>query len=292
MKPPEEAALPPKASVPLPKPKSPQKPVVRQEPEEGAPATGSKKRLPRIGDTWTDPITGMQFVWVPGGTFQMGGGPWAGPRPEGGPDNEKPVHEVQLDGFWMGKYEVTQGQWQQFMGHKNMKVRGNNYPVAEASWNDAQNFISLLNIQSEGNYKFRLPTEAEWEYAARSGGKHEKYAGGSNVDAVAWYSENSGKSTHPVGQKSPNGLGLFDMSGNVWEGCQDVYNENAYSNHPRSNPLNTGGGRGGLSSDGALDRVLRGGGYYNTADVVRCTTRAGYPPDAGPGYGFRLVRTP
>ena len=183
------------------------------------------------GEEWRDPVTGMAFMWVPGGCYQMGD------TFGDGDEDEKPVHEVCVDGYWMGKYEVTQGEWQKIMGSNPSHFnKGDNYPVEKVSWNDAKEFIRKLNSKSNG-YKFKLPTEAEWEYAARSGGKKEKYSGSSDVDSVAWYNSNSGKSTHSVGTKAPNGLGIYDMSGNVWEWVEDIYSNNAYRNHSRNNPI-------------------------------------------------------
>jgi len=190
---------------------------------------------------------------------------------------------VRLDGFWLGKYEVTQSQWEKIMrSNPSKSSRGDNYPVENISWHDAKEFISRLN--SQGVERFRLPTEAEWEYAARSGGKPEKYAGGDDVSRVAWYGSNSDTS-HEVGSKAPNGLGLFDMSGNVWEWCEDVYDEDAYASHARENPLISGGGR---------ERVYRGGSWYSMyAKTVRTGSRFhGSPDRRNPEHGFRLVRIP
>jgi hypothetical protein len=151
---------------------------------------------PRAGDTWTDPVTGMVFVWVSGGCYQMGCGSWT----SNCSGDESPVHEVCVDGFWMGQTEVTQGQWQRVMGdNPSYFKKGDQYPVECVSWEDAKEYILKLN--SKGIAKFRLPSEAEWEYAARSGGKAEKYSGGGDLDSVAWYDGNSGKSTHPVKTK-------------------------------------------------------------------------------------------
>ena len=180
----------------------------------------------------------------------------------------------------MGRTEVTQGQWEKIMGSNPSHFKkGTNYPVEQVSWNDIQEFILKLSNQSGKSY--RLPTEAEWEYAARSGGKEEKYAGGSNLDAVAWYDGNSGNSTHPVAQKRPNGLGIYDMSGNVWEWCQDWYGEKYYGNSPHSNPT------GPLSGS---DRVYRGGGCGLDSGGVRSAFRYWGDSDGLDHYhGFRLA---
>lgn len=222
----------------------------------------------------TDSVTSMEFVSVPGGCFQMGD------TFGDGQSNEKPMHEVCVDGFSVGKYEVTQGQWQKVMGNNPSAFKkGDNYPVESVSWNDAQEFISKLNRQSGKSY--RLPTEAEWEYAARSGGKREKYSGSDNIDAVACYSSNSSSATHPVGAKAANGLGIYDMSGNAWEWCQDWFADSYYASSPRQNPLGPQSGSG---------RVIRGGSWFNVPWNVRAAYRNGYEP----GYrnyrlGFRLI---
>ena len=231
--------------------------------------------LATTGDVFTDSATGMQMVFVKGGCYQMGdtfGDGYA---------NEKPVHEVCVNDFYIGKYEVTQGQWQRIMGNNPSYYKncGDNCPVEQVSWNDIQQFIQRLNNQSGKQY--RLPTEAEWEYAARSGGKSEKYAGGNDVDAVAWYDGNSGRETHPVGQKQPNGLGLYDMSGNVWEWCSDWYGEKYYGQSFRDNPDGP--------SSGSY-RVLRGGSWLNKPRYVRVAIRVRYfPVYRSSYYGFRLA---
>jgi len=229
-------------------------------------------------NTYTDPATGMQFVLVKGGCFQMGD------TFGDGDVDEKPVHEVCVDDFYIGKYEVTQAQWRTIRSNNpsDFSKCGNNCPVERVSWNDAQEFIRLLNQRSGKTY--RLPTEAEWEYAARFGGKNEKYAGGSDMDSVAWYGSNSGSTTHPVGQKKPNGLGIYDMSGNVWEWVADMWSDSAYSSHSRNNPIYTGSGS---------YRVLRGGSWRTLQSYVRAASRF----HRSSGYrdldiGFRLARTP
>jgi len=223
---------------------------------------------------WVEPTTGIEFVWVEGGCFQMGD------AFGDGDNDEKPVHEVCVDSFGISRYEVTQGQWQKIMGNNPSRfTNGKNYPVEQVSWDDTQGFIRKLNSYSSSC--FRLPTEAEWEYAARSGGKKQKYAGSSNVDRLAWYDCNSGGSTHPVGTKEPNGLGLYDMSGNVWEWTSDWYGKDYYQQSPRNNPQGP--------SSGSF-RVIRDGCWNGSSWLIRSTNRDRFKP----GYrldnlGFRLV---
>jgi len=225
-----------------------------------------------------DTKTGMEFVYVPAGKFMMGDifGDGFG--------NERPVYEVVLDGFYIGKYPVTQGEWEAVMGDNPSSFKkGDDYPVEAVSWDNVQGFINaLIYKKNKDRYRFRLPTEAEWEYAARSGGKKEKYAGSDDVNAVAWYDENSGGTTHPVGKKLPNGLGIFDMSGNVWEWCQDWFGD-----YPSSSVTDPKG-----PSSGSL-RVLRGGSWNFIARDCRSANRYGGTP--GPQYyhlGFRLAFSP
>ncbi len=217
-----------------------------------------------------------EFVFVKGGCYRMGD-----TFGDGRPD-ERPVHEVCVNDFYLGKYEVTQGQWQGVMGynpayHKN----GDEYPVEQVSWNDVQGFILKLNDKT-GQF-YRLPTEAEWEYAARSGGKPEKYSGGGDVDAVAWYQSTSGGKTRHVGTKAPNGLGIHDMSGNVWEWVQDWYGSGYYSGSPRNNPKGPSSG---------THRVARGGGWSAEVESCSSTDREYLIPAGGNNsMGFRIVRT-
>jgi formylglycine-generating enzyme required for sulfatase activity len=229
---------------------------------------------PKQKDEWRDPVTGMEFVWVPEGCFQMGSN-------EGGSD-EKPVHEVCVDGFWMGKYEVTQGQWEKVLGNNPSHFKkGDNHPVESVSWDDVQAFINKLNARGQGG--FRLPTEAEWDYACRSGGKQEQYSGGNDVNRVAWYRENSGRKTYPVGTKAANGLGLYDMSGNVWEWVGDWYGGDYYDKSPRNNPKGPSYGS---------HRVIRGGSWINVAGNCRSASRdVGAPGVRSDVLGFRLART-
>ena len=217
----------------------------------------------------------MEFVWVPSGAFQMGD------LFGDGSDDEKPVHEVELDGFWIGTYPITQGQWEKIMGSNPSHFKkGDNYPVETVSWDDTQKFLEKLNQHDSG--RFRLPTEAEWEYACRSGGKKEKYAGGNDPDKVGWYDENSGSTTHPVGTKAPNGLGLYDMSGNVWEWVQDIYADDAYGKHARRNPIYDGS-----------SRVSRGGSWLGGARGMRSAVRYRSTPDGRfDSIGLRVVFAP
>jgi formylglycine-generating enzyme required for sulfatase activity len=236
------------------------------------------------------------FVFVKGGCYQMGD------TFGDGESNEKPVHEVCIDDFYMGETEVTQRQWTEIMGPAPAgSKQGSNpsyfkgcddCPVEQVSWNDAQEFIKKLNQRTtplvplnKGGLRglYRLPTEAEWEYAARSGGKREKYAGGDDLDSVGWYSGNSEGKTYPVKQKRPNGLGLYDMSGNVWEWCQDWYDSGYYKNSPKDNPKG--------ASSGAY-RVLRGGSWGDLAWRSRAADRSWSHPDARVSdLGFRCVMT-
>jgi formylglycine-generating enzyme required for sulfatase activity len=230
---------------------------------------------PKQKDEWRDQVTGMEFVWVPEGCFQMGSN-------EGGSD-EKPVHEVCVDGLWVGKHEVTQGEWEKVLGNNPSYFKGGDrYPVESVSWNDVQAFIRELNTRGQGG--FRLPSEAEWEYACRSGGKQEQYCGGNDVGRVAWYYKHSGGvGSHPVGTKAANGLGLYDMSGNVWEWVSDWYDGDYYGKSPRNNPK---GPREGFG------RVFRGGCWAYDAGYCRSAYRGGYAPGGRiNNLGFRLVRT-
>ncbi len=222
----------------------------------------AQSSTPTAGTIWKEPVTGMEFVWVPGGCYEMGCGNWTSDCFR----DEKPVHEVCVDGFWMGKTEVTQGQWKQVMGDNPSEFsKGDNFPVEKVRWPEVQKFIKKLSSMTTIPNKFRFPTEAEWEYAARSGGKPEKYAGGSELDIVAWYQGNSDRSTHPVATMDPNGLGLFDMNGNVNEWCADTYRAWSYKKHKRNNPL--------FREEG-YTKVYRGGSWDSKPKSARCSARS------------------
>lgn len=190
-----------------------------------------------------DEITGMELVYVAGGCFQMGDTTY----------RQKPEHEVCVDGFYIGKYEVTQAQYHGVTGQNPSRfTKEGDFPVERVSWDDAIAFIDRLNEKSGMNY--RLPTEAEWEYAAKSGGKEERYAGAShNLLELAWYEINSQETTHKVGTKAPNGLGIYDMSGNVYEWCSDWFGADYYAKSPRRNPQGPSQGK---------YKINRGGGWY------------------------------
>lgn len=245
---------------------------------------------PGTGETKTYTVNGVSFkmVAVAGGTFQMGS--------NDGNDNEKPVHSVMLSSFSIGETEVTQALWYAVMGQRptsdgyqwsSSYGLGDQYPAYNVSWNDCQEFITKLN-QLTGQ-TFRLPTEAEWEFAARGGNssKGYTYAGSNTIGDVAWYYDNSSAKgsnspdygTHAVTTKQPNELGLYDMSGNVWEWCQDLYG--SYSSASQTNP--TG------SSSGS-NRVSRGGCWYSSAASCRVANRYyGSPSGRYDDIGFRLA---
>jgi len=222
-------------------------------------------------------VDGVSFtmIYVPGGTFTMGATSEQGSDVD---DDEKPTHSVTLSGYHIGQTEVTQALWTAVMGSNPSRFKGDQRPVERVSWNDCQTFISRLNAKTGKN--FRLPTEAEWEYAARGGHSGgSKYAGSDNISNVAWYDDNSGGETHNVATKSPNGLGIYDMSGNVWEWCQDWYGE--YSSSSQTNP------KGPSFGD---FRVDRGGGWYFNAGFCRVSFRGSSPPSYSSNYlGLRLA---
>ncbi len=253
--------------------------------EQGGQADRHANEPFRPGDVWTDPDTGMEFVWVPEGCFQMGCGPWAEPCRV----NETPAHEVCLSGFWMGQYEVTQAQWMLVMGDNPSRFQGADNPVDGVSWYMAQEFIQRLNSRG-GISGFRLPSEAQWEYACRGGGSEEGYCGGDDVHSLAWHAGNSGARPHPVGQMSPNALGLYDMSGNVAEWCEDVYDVRTYSRPgPVQDPVHDPVTLRGEDAD----RVFRGGSWATPTWGTRSAFRGRNTPGLSySAVGLRLVKLP
>ena len=234
-------------------------------------------------ETETFTVNGVSFtmVAVEGGTFWMGAADDDGEADS----DERPRHEVTLSSFAIGQTEVTQALWQAVMGSNPSDFQGADHPVEKVSWNDCQEFITKLNALT--GRTFRLPTEAEWEYAARGGQNSHgyKYAGGNDIDEVAWYENNADyvevRGTRPVAQKKANELGLYDMSGNVWEWCQDWYSSSYYSNSPAVNPCNT---------TSASHRVYRGGSWSDDAWYCRVSRRYGsFPADRGRYLGLRLA---
>ena len=232
----------------------------------------------------------MKMIWVEGGDFLMGC-----TSEQGNCDSdEQNVRRVTVDGFYIGMLEVTQSQWEKVVGtniyQQKSKAGGSNtygvgpdYPMYYVSWDEAMEFCRLLSNKTGRTYT--LPTEAQWEYAARGGNKNEgaKYAGSNMIDAVAWYTDNSGGSAHIVGSKRANALGIYDMSGNVWEWCKDWY-ANSYVSYDTNNPV-------GPSSGSA--RVYRGGSRSGTASNCRVAYRRGSSPGNRVGdIGFRVVCLP
>ena len=225
-------------------------------------------------------IKGVRYemVWVRGGTFRMGA------TSEQGSDayyDEKPVHSVTLSGYYIGKTEVTQALWKAVMGSNPSEFKGDDLPVERVSWYDCQEFIRELNALTGQN--FRLPTEAEWEFACRGGNNSRgyKYSGSNYINDVAWYGGNSGCKTHPVATKLPNELGIYDMSGNVDEWCSDWYGYGGYTSGAQTNPKGPYDG---------LGRVHRGGSWIYGVGRCRSSIRGHYYPTFRGNYlGLRLA---
>ena len=266
--------------------------------------TGILFTAPAFPQSFVAPI----MVSVEGGSFQMGSAK--------GNLDEQPVHKVTLNSFWIGKYEVTNGEfkkfvdatgyltdaeqtdtyrtqhgipprnanngnWRKYLSGSKLSEADSNKPVQNVSWNDAVAYCGWLSKMTGKN--FRLPTEAEWEYAARGGSKSKgyKYIGGNVLDQVAWYRSNSDQKVHAGGLKSPNELGLYDMAGNVREWCGDFYGPYYYKESPEENPAGPPAG---------TNRVMRGGSFANSENFLRATYRNGeLPYNSAPGIGFRLL---
>jgi formylglycine-generating enzyme required for sulfatase activity len=274
------------------------------------PERGRTSNLKRV-ESWREPVTGMVFLWIPGGCFNMGS-----PLSEDGRDpDEGPVHEVCLDGFWMGKTEVTNSQYRTFKPdydsrfYRDYSLNGDSNPVVFITWYEAKAFARWLTEKGGGQYHYRLPTEAEWEYAARAGTETSRFWG-DDSEATCRYAnvadltakrewsywkahkcDDGYKVTAPVGSFEPNAFGLHDMLGNVFEWCEDIYSEDAYQHHQRKNPIYLGRGS---------ERVIRGGAWYSWPEGIRSAGRSDHPPEGRDDHyrrrdyflGFRLVRTP
>ncbi|MEW5734232.1 MAG: formylglycine-generating enzyme family protein [Thermodesulfobacteriota bacterium] len=257
----------------------------------------------KIGDTWTDPVTGMEFVWIPGGCFMMGTPETEKERYE----DESPLHQVCVNGFWMGKYEVTNAQYRKFKPDHTSKeydgidLNGDNQPVVYISWVNAMDFALWLTEQSDGKYLFWLPTEAENEYACRAGTSTVRFWGDDPAQAIKYanVADEAAKGkypkwgvhpgndgfvvTAPVGSFAPNPWGLYDMLGNVWEWCQDWKGPYPDTAGPLVNPTGPSSSKEG--------RIVRGGSWDNDPRGVRSGNRS-YGTDNFKRYndGFRLVR--
>jgi|LSQX01.3.fsa_nt_gb formylglycine-generating enzyme required for sulfatase activity len=245
--------------------------------------TSKGKEDPSLGFDARIPDMNLELVWIDPGQFEMGS--------NDGNDNEKPVHRVNIThGYWLGKTEITQAQWRSVMGSDPGHFKGDNLPVENVSWEDCEKFCKKLTDREQkagrlpNGYVYRLPTEAEWEYAARGGIKSKgfEYAGGDNIDSFGWYYENSMDKTHPVGRKKPNELGLYDMSGSVYEWCYDKYG--SYTSDDKTNPS------GSLQS---WCYVYRGGSWYLGASYCRTTFRDCLRPLSFHAYlGLRVALAP
>ena len=256
----------PKPAVTKPKPAA--KPKAKTKPAPRRNSTSHSGSTVSLSAELNKLINNM--VYVSGGTFIMGGDESS---------DQTPTHSVTLSSYYICKYEVTQALWRAVMGSNPSKFKGDNLPVEQVSWNDCQTFINRLNSYTGRN--FRLPTEAEWEFAARGGNysRHYKYSGSNYISDVAWYCDNSGNRTHPVGTKQANELGLYDMSGNVWEWCSDWYG--SYSSYSQSNPTGATSGFG---------RVERGGNWCGLARYCCSSHRSYYAPgNSFDDIGLRLV---
>jgi formylglycine-generating enzyme required for sulfatase activity len=223
---------------------------------------------PIAGTVKVNPQDGQKYVWIPPGTFQMG----CFENDHEGFENEKPPHPITITkGFWLGQTPVTQAAYQRVMGNNPSHFHGEQLPIETVTWNQAKAFCEAVGG--------RLPTEAEWEYAARAGTTGARYG---QLEGIAWYRENSGGKTQEVGQKQPNGWNLYDMMGNVWEWVGDWYDEKPYAESPSVDPSGPASGK---------YRVLRGGSFNDVSRTLRSSVRVRIKPDDWSYIlGFRCVR--
>ena len=221
---------------------------------------------------WVSPSTKIKFLKIPAGCFQMGSNQ--------GFKFEAPVHKVCVESFYLGKYEVTQKQWSIFNKNNLSRFKGENHPVQRVSWNDAKDYIKKLN-NSENTTKYRLPTEAEWEYAARGGTSTEFFWGDKIDNDFVWYFGTSNYKTHPVGSKKPNPFGLYDVLGNVWEWVEDWFSKDYFKTSPIKNPKGPSTGR---------FKVKRGGSQANLISHIKSHTRYRAPANRRHYInGFRIA---
>jgi len=263
-----------------------------------APADKKAAAAQKQGPDWQEPATGMIFKDIPEGCFQMGAETPQVPHPElfweragytkTASEDERPVHEVCVDGFWMGKYEVRRSEWQQVMEEvSNDDAKDGELPMTGITWEQAEEFAQRLSGLSMGKYRFRLPTEAEWEYACRAGAAKDIDPLASNLRRFARYELSYG-SPQAVGQLQPNDWGLHDILGNVWEWVGDDYAADAYARHNLYNPrMKAASGQKNLKGQ----KVLRGGSFRTETVQVRCAMRGHHDPRVGTdAIGLRLVR--
>jgi formylglycine-generating enzyme required for sulfatase activity len=231
------------------------------------------KAVKKIDSGTIETFNGIDFVYIPAGSFIMGS--------DSTRENEKPAHKVTITkGFWLGKYEVTQEQWEKVMGKNSSYFRGVNFPIEHVTWDEIQSFITKLNDK-----KYRLPTEAEWEYACRAGSTTKYYFGEDDkkLEKHCWFGDdNESGTTHPVGYKNPNRWGLYDVYGNVWEVCQDYFGFEYYTQSPEENPKGPAEGK---------SRIIRGGCWSCSDKTCNSTYRNFTSPNLPLNViGFRLLR--
>ncbi|MEO5364829.1 MAG: formylglycine-generating enzyme family protein [Magnetococcus sp. WYHC-3] len=238
---------------------------------------------PVASQPWTETVSGMDFVWIPGGCFNRGSAPDVTDRET----DEGPIRQACVSHFWMGRTEVTQGQWRRVMrSNPSHHRKGDDYPVEGVAWDDIEGFQTrLARLYPQWAFEFRLPTEAEWEFACRDGGLGFRFAGGNDVGALGWHGENSDGYAHPVGSRRANSLGLSDLSGNVWEWVEDVYRADGYATAPERDPRR--------QDPLGVFRVVRGGSYTSSSDRLRCANRGfAHYGEKRADLGFRLVLVP
>ncbi|MBF0447077.1 MAG: formylglycine-generating enzyme family protein [Magnetococcales bacterium] len=246
--------------------------ISQDEPQNQESGSGQPTKL------WIETHSGMDFIWLPGGCYKMG----SPPRADGRDADEQPVHRVCVSGFWMGKNEVTQAQWRTIMRSNPAQFnKGDDHPVERVDFDEVTRLTQRLNKQYDGKAVFRLPTEAEWEYACREGGLRTPYPGVDPLEKIAWFKGNSLDSTQQTGSRLPNRLGLYDMSGNVWEWVQDSYDKFSYNHHQENDPK--------FEEKGEF-RVIRGGSWKEGREALRCANRGfNLFSSKRPDVGVRLV---